>query len=67
MVIIHVLKQNRKVKKMDRSIKNKYKNFIVKNERKLINIMFFEIGFLTALIILILLGFIDNKIIPSII
>ena len=52
---------------MDRSIKNKYKNFIVKNERKLINIMFFEIGFLAALIILILLGFIDNKIIPSII
>jgi len=43
------------------------KNFIVKNESKILNFMFFEIGILLTLISLILLGLISNKIIPSII
>ena len=41
--------------------------FIVKNESKILNFMFFEIGIILTLISLILLGLINNKIIPSII
>tara|TARA_B100000530_G_scaffold312841_1_gene240762 strand:- start:838 stop:984 length:147 start_codon:yes stop_codon:yes gene_type:complete len=48
---------------MDKSIKK----FIVKNESKILNFMFFEIGIILTLISLILLGLINNEIIPSII
>ncbi len=42
-------------------------NLIVKHENKILNIMFFELGVILTLLSLILMGWIDNKIIPSII